>query len=134
MTTKSLLAALSGYQPFRSALRWLPATIFGVLLLSGLAVLAAQRSAAPPAPIIIEAAAQPATTDAPTRIDLNHATRAELEALPAIGAAGAQRIIERRAAAPITSLQQLAADGTLTARQLAQIAPQIVLGVREPPP
>lgn len=134
MTTKSLLAALSGYQPFRAALRWLPAAIFAVLLLSGLAVLAAQRSAAPPAPIIIEAAAQPATTHAPTRIDLNHATRAELEALPGIGAVSAQRIIEQRAAAPITSLQQLAADGILTERQLAQIAPQIMLGVREPPP
>ena len=133
MTTRSLLAALARYQPIRAALLWLPAAIFAILLLSGIAVLAAQRSAAPPEPIIITDAALPSTTDAPTRVDLNHATRAELEALPAIGATTAQRIIERRAAAPFRSLRELVDAGILTERRLAEIAPFVALGLREPP-
>ena len=134
MTRTSLLAALSRYQPIRAALLWLPATIFALLLISGIAVLAAQRSGAPPEPIISSAAALPTISDAPTRVDLNHATLAELEALPAIGATTAQRIIERRADAPFRSLRELVDAGILTERRLAEIAPFVALGLRGPPP
>ena len=121
----------------RPPLIWLPAAVFAVLLLCGLGVLAAARSGAPPEPIITHSASRaalPAAADAPTRVDLNYAARAELEALPAIGPAAAAAIIERRAIAPIGSLRELVELGILRASQLPALADLVMLSVRRAAP
>ena len=115
-------------------LPWLPAAIFAFLLLCGLIVLAVSRSGAPPPPTITQPSPLPSELSAPTRVDLNYATQAELEALPAVGATTAQAIIERRANAPIGSLRELLNAAILSERQLAAIAPLVTLTIREPPP
>lgn len=117
-------------------LSWTPAVAFGILLVCGLALLAISRSGTPPEPIIEQRslAAMPAEADAPTRVDLNYATRAELQALPGIGAATADAIIARRAAAPIGSLHELVDAQILSERQRDAIADLVALSLREPPP
>lgn len=117
-------------------LSWTPAVVFGILLVCGLALLASSRSGTPPEPIIAQLSltAMPAEADAPTRVDLNYATRAELQALPRIGAATADAIIARRAVAPISSLHELVAAQILSERQRDAVAELVALSLREPPP
>ena len=118
-------------------LRWGPAGLFGALLIAGLAMLAITRGETAPEPII---APSPSLSDfaaevgAPTRVDLNYAARAEIEALPTIGETTAKAIIERRSTAPIVSLRELHSAGILTERQLAAIAGLVTLSLRETPP
>lgn len=54
-------------------------------------------------------------------LNLNHATQAELEALPGIGPVTAERIISARNEQPFASLDELVTRDVLTARQLEQI-------------
>ena len=118
-------------------LTWAPAGLFGALLIAGLAVLAIMRGGTAPEPII---APSPSLSDfaaevgAPTRVDLNYAARTEIGALPTIGETTAAAIIERRSAAPISSLRELRNAGILTERQLAAIADLVTLSLRETPP
>lgn len=72
-----------------------------VPLWDGAAVVVADRNGGPPS--------QPQPIAA--RIDLNHASRAELEALPGIGEARAQAVIETRAVRPLASLADLVRRG-----------------------
>ena len=118
-------------------LTWAPAGLFGALLIAGLAMLAITRSGTAPEPII---APSPSLSDfaaeveAPTRVDLNYAARAEIEALPTIGETTTKAIIERRSAKPIVSLRELRNAGILTERQLAAIADLVTLSLRGTPP
>ena len=90
---------------------WWPALVLAVLLVAGLIFLAATPgSARGPAPIFAPDArphAIPESDRSPPLIDLNRASRAELETLPGIGAQRAAAIIDARDAAPFTSLADL---------------------------
>ena len=111
--------------------------MFGALLIAGLAMLAITRGGSAPEPIIAPAPSLDdfaAEVGAPTRVDLNYAARAEIEALPTIGATTAAAIIERRSGAPIVSMRELRNAGILTERQLGAIADLVTLSLRETPP
>jgi competence protein ComEA len=62
-----------------------------------------------------------AGTDAQLKIDVNHATAAELEALPGIGPTIAARIVRSRGGHPFTRIEELQTRGLLTARVFADI-------------
>lgn len=66
-------------------------------------------------------------SDAETKIDLNHATAAELEALPGIGPATAGRIVRSRDARPFGKVDELQTRGLVTARVLADIRDLLTL-------
>lgn len=66
-------------------------------------------------------------SDAETKIDLNHATAAELEALPGIGPATAGRIVRSRDVRPFTKVDELQTRGLVTARVLADIRDLLTL-------
>jgi competence protein ComEA len=55
-------------------------------------------------------------------VNLNRATRSELEALPGIGPVTAGKIISARSEQPFATLDELVSRDVLTARQLEQIA------------
>lgn len=105
---------------------WWPALLAGMALVAGLAVLAATPGAAPGDVRIYEDWERPSpipTDPAADRlIDLNRASRAELEALPGIGEARAEAIIAAREEAPFTSLAEVEERGVLPARVLAGLA------------
>jgi len=61
------------------------------------------------------------------KIDLNHATAAELEQLPGIGPATAGRIVRSRDQRPFTKVDELATRGLVTARVLADIRDLLTL-------
>lgn len=66
-------------------------------------------------------------SDAETKIDLNHATQAELESLPGIGPATAGRIVRSRDQRPFAKIDELQTRGLVTARVLADIRDLLVL-------
>ena len=104
---------------------WWPALLAGLALVAGLATLAATPGAAPgdvriyeewerPSPIPVDPAAD-------RLVDLNRASRAELEALPGIGAARAEAIMAAREEAPFASLAEVGERGVLPNRVLAEL-------------
>ena len=60
-------------------------------------------------------------SDAQLKIDVNHATAAELEALPGIGPTTAARIVRSRGGHPFTRIEELQTRGLVTARVFADI-------------
>lgn len=66
-------------------------------------------------------------SDAETKIDLNHATSAELETLPGIGPATASRIIRSRDQRPFGKLEELQTRGLISARVLTDIRDLLTL-------
>jgi len=62
-----------------------------------------------------------AGSDAQLKIDLNHATAAELEALPGIGPTTAARIVRSRGGHPFARVEELQTRGLVTARVFADI-------------
>ena len=105
---------------------WWPALLAGLALVAGLATLAATPGSAPgdvqiyeawdrPSPIPVDPAAD-------RLVDLNRASRAELEALPGIGEARAEAIMAARGEAPFTALAEVGERGVLPARVLAGLA------------
>ena len=62
-----------------------------------------------------------AGSDAQLKIDVNHATAAELEALPGIGPTLAARIVRSRGGRPFTRIEELQTRGLVTARVFADI-------------
>lgn len=64
---------------------------------------------------------------AETKIDLNHATAAELESLPGIGPATASRIVRSRERQPFAKVDELQTRGLVTARVLADIRDLLTL-------
>lgn len=66
-------------------------------------------------------------SEAETKIDLNHASAAELESLPGIGPATASRIIRSRDARAFAKLEELQTRGLVTARVLADIRDLLTL-------
>lgn len=62
-----------------------------------------------------------AGSDAQLKIDVNHATAAELEALPGIGPTIAARIVRSRGGHPFTRIEELQTRGLVTARVFADI-------------
>ena len=68
-----------------------------------------------------------AGTDAETKIDVNHASAAELESLPGIGPATASRIVRSRGKQPFSKLDELQTRGLVTARVLADIRDLLTL-------
>ena len=121
----------------RRHLIWLPSVVFAALLVAGLIALALVRLDEPPELVITHERALagfPSDPAASIRVDLNYATRAELEALPGVGRTTALAIIERREQRPIRSLSELVAVGILSDSQLAEISPLVMLSIRETPP
>ena len=62
-----------------------------------------------------------AGSDAQLKIDVNHATAGELEALPGIGPTTAARIVRSRGGHPFTRIEELQTRGLVTARVFADI-------------
>ena len=62
-----------------------------------------------------------AGSDAQLKIDVNHATAAELEALPGIGPTTAARIVRSRGGRPFGRIEELQTRGLVTARVFADI-------------
>lgn len=60
-------------------------------------------------------------SDAQLKIDVNHATAAELEALPGIGPTTAARIVRSRGGHPFARIEELQTRGLVTARIFADI-------------
>jgi competence protein ComEA len=60
-------------------------------------------------------------TDAQLKIDVNHATAAELESLPGIGPTTAARIVRSRGSHPFARVEELQTRGLVTARVFADI-------------
>ena len=121
----------------RRHLIWLPSVVFAALLVAGLIALAFVRLDEPPELLITHdgsLAGYPSDPAASIRVDLNYATRAELEALPGVGRTTALAIIEQREQQPIRSLRELVALGVLSDAQLSEIAPLVMLSIRETPP
>ena len=66
-------------------------------------------------------------SDAETKIDINHATAAELETLPGIGPATAGRIVRSRDQRAFSKIDELQTRGLVTARVLADIRDLLTL-------
>lgn len=66
-------------------------------------------------------------SDAETKVDLNHASAAELEALPGIGPATAGRIARSRDKRPFSRVEELQTRGLVNARVLADIRELLTL-------
>lgn len=62
-----------------------------------------------------------AGSDAQLKIDVNHATATELEALPGIGPTTAARIVRSRGGHPFARIEELQTRGLVTARVFADI-------------
>ena len=62
-----------------------------------------------------------AGSDAQLKIDVNHATANELEALPGIGPTTAARIVRSRGSHPFARIEELQTRGLVTARVFADI-------------
>ena len=62
-----------------------------------------------------------AGSDAQLKIDVNHATATELEALPGVGPTIAARIVRSRGGHPFTRIEELQTRGLVTARVFADI-------------
>jgi len=81
-----------------------------------------------PSPSPTPRPATKATPPAPGRININTASKAELEALPAIGAAIAQRIIDDRTAnGPYKQIEDLARVRGVSARTVEQLRERITV-------
>lgn len=66
-------------------------------------------------------------TPSETKVDLNQATAAELEALPGIGPSTAGRIVRSREQRPFAKIDELQTRGLVSARVLADIRDLLVL-------
>jgi competence protein ComEA len=66
-------------------------------------------------------------SDAETKVDLNHASPVELEALPGIGPATAARIVHSRDQRPFSRVEELQTRGLVNARVLADIRDLLTL-------
>lgn len=62
-----------------------------------------------------------AGSDAQLKLDLNHATASDLEALPGIGPTIAARIVRSRSGHPFTRIEELQTRGLVSARVFADI-------------
>jgi len=62
-----------------------------------------------------------AGSDAQLKIDLNHATASELEALPGIGPTIAARIVRSRGSHPFTRIEELQTRGLVSTRVFADL-------------
>ncbi|MEK6206310.1 MAG: ComEA family DNA-binding protein [Chloroflexota bacterium] len=62
-----------------------------------------------------------AGSEAQLKIDVNHATAAELEALPGVGPTTAARIVRSRGGHPFARIEELQTRGLVTARVFADI-------------
>jgi competence protein ComEA len=62
-----------------------------------------------------------AGSEAQLKIDINHATAAELEALPGIGPTIAARVVRSRAGHPFARIEELQTRGLVTARVFADL-------------
>lgn len=66
-------------------------------------------------------------SEAETKVDLNHASAADLEALPGIGPATAARILHSRDQRPFSRVEELQTRGLVNARVLADIRDLLTL-------
>ncbi len=104
---------------------WWPAAALAFAALVGLITLAVQPTSGSSTPLIFAPNDRPAAlaldSDAPRTIDLNHASQAELETLPAIGPGRALNIIEARRDAPIRSLDDSVQRGLMSRTTAAKL-------------
>src|SRR5438067_562605 len=68
-----------------------------------------------------------AASDAQLKIDVNHATASELEALPGIGPTTATRIVRSRGSHPFARVEELQTRGLVTARVFTDIKDMVAV-------
>ncbi len=104
---------------------WWPTAVLAIAALVGLFTLAIQPTGGSSNPLIFAPNDRPAPLaldpDASRTIDLNYASQAELETLPAIGPGRALDIIEARRDAPIRSLDDAVQRGLMSRTTAAQL-------------
>lgn len=124
---ESRASCLRAIWSVRRAIVFAPLVLAVIAALAGLAAIADQQLKADP-PLIVKSVELP-TTSAPSLIDLNTATAAELATLPGLGETRARAIIVSRERSRFTSLADLVDRGILRPTQLAAIAEQAAVYV-----
>jgi competence protein ComEA len=126
------IAAAGGYAPTADAIAASLTLNLAERLVDGAKIRVPVRGETTPAPATSPGTgAQPGSRPQPTAagpVDLNHATREELEALPGVGPVTASEIIAAREQEPFTSIDELRGRGIVGEKTFEKLRPLVTVG------